>query len=223
MSRRRHYAFTLVELLVVIAIIALLIALLLPALLSARRQALTVQCLSNQRQMGLAAFTYAADNHGWLPRTQFDSIEKLPLPTKQALERVLRGATNVYYCPSNFFWDNEAAPFPHLPEMFLTSAGRIRYWWLANPDPNQADRWFDIDGNGTNRNEYLARLGEKEAYKVVIATDQSRQRNAGWYFIHGGRPGSQGSKNNLYGDGHAETKRFDEMIARWGPANPLAW
>src|SRR5688500_9117291 len=224
-SRNRAYtAFTLGELLVVIAIIALLIAMLLPALNNARRQALTVQCLSNQKQMGLAAFTYAADNNGWLPRTQWDSLERLPMPTKQALEQILRGATRVYYCPSNFFWDNEAPPYPHSPEMFMSSAGRLRYWWLANPDPTQANRWKDLDGNGTNRNEYMARLGDKEAYNLVIATDQSRQRAAGWYFVHG-KPGAYGAKNNLYGDGHAETKKFDEVIARWGLTFPAeaAW
>src|SRR5688500_15253153 len=111
-----HTAFTLVELLVVIAIIALLIAMLIPALNAARRQAMTVQCLSNQKQMGLAAFTYATDHNGWLPRTQWDSLERLPMPTKSSLHQILRGATRVYYCPSNFFWDNEAAPFVHDPD-----------------------------------------------------------------------------------------------------------
>jgi prepilin-type N-terminal cleavage/methylation domain-containing protein/prepilin-type processing-associated H-X9-DG protein len=54
-------AFTLVELLVVIAIIALLIALLLPALGKAKAAARTALCLSNKRQVGVAMATYAND------------------------------------------------------------------------------------------------------------------------------------------------------------------
>lgn len=66
-TARIHRAFTLTELLVVIAVVAVLISLLMPALASARRQALNAECLNNLRTLGLAMDSYAIQNNNRLP------------------------------------------------------------------------------------------------------------------------------------------------------------
>lgn len=57
-------AFTIVEVLVVIALIGVLVALLLPAVLAAREAARSTECKSNLRQIGIAVLQYYELNHG---------------------------------------------------------------------------------------------------------------------------------------------------------------
>lgn len=59
--------FTLIELLVVVAIIAVLVAILMPSLSNARRQAKTVACSSQMRQIGIAFTMYQSENMGAIP------------------------------------------------------------------------------------------------------------------------------------------------------------
>ena len=66
-SRTTNRAFTLVELLVVIAVIAILAAMLLPALAAARERSHRAACISNLRQIGLAIHCYAPDFGGKIP------------------------------------------------------------------------------------------------------------------------------------------------------------
>lgn len=64
--RGQHSAFTLVEVLVVVAIIGLLASLLLPALAKAKGNATAIACRHNARQLGFGWILYADDHEGRL-------------------------------------------------------------------------------------------------------------------------------------------------------------
>lgn len=63
----RHAAFTLIELLIVIAIIGLLVSILVPALSRAREMSRRTLCGSNLRQFGISLLQYSQDFDSWLP------------------------------------------------------------------------------------------------------------------------------------------------------------
>ncbi len=69
----RRRGFTLIELLVVIAIIAILAAILFPVFAKAREKARQSSCLSNTKQLGLAAVQYTSDYDGTFMRAWYYS------------------------------------------------------------------------------------------------------------------------------------------------------
>jgi prepilin-type processing-associated H-X9-DG protein len=68
-----RWAFTLVELLVVIGIIALLIGILLPALSRAKQQSHAVACLSNMRSLGQSLTIFVTEHKGYLPKAWYNN------------------------------------------------------------------------------------------------------------------------------------------------------
>ena len=66
---KRRKAFTLVELLVVIAVIALLMGILMPALSKVKKVAKATTCRTNVRQWGLIFKLYGEDHDAKLPQS----------------------------------------------------------------------------------------------------------------------------------------------------------
>jgi len=93
--------------------------------------------------------------------------------------------------------------------------------------------------------DYLRRTSDKRASEVAIAVDNSRQIQSGFsYYPHGSMNGhyqktlpnaTNGASgmaltiaprawfNELFGDGHCESRRGDQLRMRWASSNPQAW
>ncbi len=109
LQNSRLKAFTLIELLVVIAIIAILAAILFPVFARARENARRTSCMSNLRQMGLAAMQYVQDYDEFYPPNLIATDE--PAPDGDSWNNgywywpqmlyPYHKSTQVFYCPSS--------------------------------------------------------------------------------------------------------------------------
>jgi prepilin-type N-terminal cleavage/methylation domain-containing protein/prepilin-type processing-associated H-X9-DG protein len=116
MPNKYNRAFTLIELLVVIAIISILAAILFPVFARARENARRSSCLSNLKQMGLAAMQYVQDYDERLPLAVISLPNTVTPPGgvwssgsgvynwiwPQTLHPYHR-STQVFFCPSSSF------------------------------------------------------------------------------------------------------------------------
>jgi len=107
---RPAHAFTLIEVLVVVAIIALLAAVLLPSLRKARQQARTVQCATNLKTTGMGMHFYNQANRDYYPSSLLWAESIRPYVQKSAARKTspdVHGGAWEYFetefltCPSD--------------------------------------------------------------------------------------------------------------------------
>jgi prepilin-type N-terminal cleavage/methylation domain-containing protein len=97
-------AFTLVELLVVIAVIAILAALLLPALSASKEKAARTVCKNKVRQFYLVLHMYAMDNQETFPSgvrdDGDDAVGWISSAARKALVEYAKGSEDFLFCPN---------------------------------------------------------------------------------------------------------------------------
>jgi prepilin-type N-terminal cleavage/methylation domain-containing protein/prepilin-type processing-associated H-X9-DG protein len=107
MQSRR--AFTLIELLTVIAIIGILAAIVIPTLSSVRQTAHASVCLSNVRQIAMACTVYANDNKGRLPDAGNGSDPLWARTLSSYINSTAGQKTSIFVCPGTAIPVEESA------------------------------------------------------------------------------------------------------------------
>src|SRR4028119_1811563 len=109
----KHRAFTLVELLIVVAILAVLTGVMYPMFARARENARRASCQSNLKQIGLGVMQYVRDYDEMMPLVRSTGAGTAigPAPTfgwADALQPYLK-SISIYHCPSDVY-PTQAAP-----------------------------------------------------------------------------------------------------------------
>lgn len=199
MTRTR--AFTLIELLMVMAIILLLAALLLTAISRAKAAAQAVDCRNNLRQWGIATQLFAANHNDLLPKNgssggnsttngwyielpgemNFPAYNKMPWRTNAAIEP----GHSVWICPSNTRRSNGNNLFHYCLNENVNGTNQSRC--SSIPRPSVTVWLFDNGGLApvAAQNNVHPNLHNHGAQFVFLDTHVARFRNiAYWDFKH---------------------------------------
>ncbi len=147
-SCRAERAFTLIELLTVIAVIGVLAAILIPVASAVRESARGASCSSNMRQIGLALHAYASDHDDripqatnrefaggpllgtWMRTLWFDGYlgyERNQFEIGVNYEQNDSEVENIYHCPTTRYTDNRLILTPNSTQDYRTFSYSLNY------------------------------------------------------------------------------------------------
>lgn len=201
-QRGRPRAFTLIELMVVVAIIALLIAILLPALSKARTSAKRTACGSQLKDIGVALQVYINGNHGRLPHvSQLPSAGPWPLTTKKAfsIADVLKDEisdSRAFHCPADVSGISRPAPNEGLSYFESEGTSYEFRWRLNGLTLNEASERFSRFLNTAVPDNMIYIMSDYWNFHDPKSPPPSKDLEEAGY-----RP-PRGARRYLYIDGH---------------------
>lgn len=157
-------AFTITELLVVVAMLAVLVMVALPALAGVQNKAGRMQCANNLRQIGVGSMLYANEYRGWLPICTVGAVNG------SGKVNNLGGLTYSHYVyfggPANILVPTNSTP----PASFYQNLGYL----YRNGFAGRGNIFFCPDQRGTA-------LGA-DAYSPLLSTDSSGATRSSYAF-----------------------------------------
>jgi prepilin-type N-terminal cleavage/methylation domain-containing protein len=241
---RPSHAFTLVELLVVIATISILSALLLSGLDRAKRKAQKAVCTSNGRQWGVALSLYAFDNNGLLPPNPSATAHiGWMMPTMDNFWRNYlshndqdrptrpRAANDVLFCPTEAWNRQSEEGYQH-----ANDSGRvIGYFYLPGRDRNRTDTEANLEAltkmTGTKEWFYRTRLNDASLSDAPLLIDENQatgivtsnplDSRLTWYFSLNGKKVPSGTHRESRGVPQGGNFLFDDGHVSWFPIRQI--
>jgi prepilin-type processing-associated H-X9-DG protein/prepilin-type N-terminal cleavage/methylation domain-containing protein len=198
-------AFTLVELLIVLAIVALIAAILLPVIAHERQQGFRSSCLSNMHQIGLALDAYTQDSDGLIPSSFTDQGD-----WATAL-KVYAPANGVFRCPSAIvppIWDIPVLSKTHVAKGYAINNSLSDSTLSSSSTPPTSQNQIQFPATTVAFAECAYVAGPKPNmyfYPLELsAPDDRHHLRAGQTYV--GSPGAvrhDGGSNYAFVDGHA--------------------
>ena len=230
---RYRKAFTLIEVLVVVAIIATLIAILLPSLAAARAQGRSVLCMNNVKQIGLAAKMYAMEFKDTFPSSAHGGEANPKTWWLHVLTRYSK-APLLFKCPDdkaeNFLDWSKTLPSSSELSNYRWSSYAVNYLLVTHTDLNNNPITAYSDKiSRVHRPAYVVLVGESE--DSLLGVDHIHPERFEWT---GGPEGQiatkrhQNKANYLFVDAHVAKLRIEETWIEgkrnwWDPQYAPAW